>query len=78
MHAVRDLVNTSLDQEIVSAQKKLDDIVQVLQSEGEERERQMEKFQRRKEQAKLLIDEGTALCAMLKETMDDHVEQEAL
>ena len=78
LHAVRDLVNTSLDQEIVSAQKKLDDIVQVLQSEGEERERQLEKFQCWKEQAKLLIDEGTALCAMLKETMDDHVEQEAL
>ena len=78
LHAVRDLVNTSLDQEIASAQRKLDDIMEVLQSEGEDRERQLEKYQCWKEQAKSLIDEGTALCAMLKEAMDDHVEQEAL
>ena len=78
LHAVRDLVNTSLDQEIASAQRKLDDIMEVLQSEGEDRERQLKKYQCWKEQAKSLIDEGTALCAMLKEAMDDHVEQEAL
>lgn len=76
--AVRDILNMSLEQEITAAQKKLDDLLNLIQTEGEERDRLLEEAGKAKEIAKALVEKGVSLCTMLEETMDDHVEQETL
>lgn len=76
--AVQDMLNTSLNQEITAAQKRLDDVLSAIETEGEDRDRQINDSMQAKEAASKLIDRGIELCSLLEETMSDHVEQEAL
>lgn len=78
IHAVRDLLNTSLDQQLERTQKKLEELVNLIETEGKERTRKMKLAVEREETANALLAQGAELSAALETQMNDHVEQEAL
>lgn len=76
--AVQDMVNVNLDQELQRTSQKLDDLLQSMKTEGEERQRQLEAAHQALETVRLLLEQGAELSARLESEMNDHVEQEAL
>jgi len=78
IQAVRDLLNVNLDQQLERTQKKLDDLIQLIETEGEERTRKLDAAVEQEALAITLLSQGADLCAELETQMNDHVEQEVL
>lgn len=76
--AVRDLINVNVDQQLARAQKKLDDLIGLLETEGEERAKNLAFAAEKEEAAAALLAQGADLSAELETKMQDRVEQEAL
>lgn len=78
LHAVRDLINANLDQQLERTRKKLDELIRVIATEGEEREQNLRLAEEREKTAAGLLAQGADLSALLETQMNDHVGQEAL
>lgn len=78
IHAVRDLLNVNLDQQLERTQKKLEELIHLIESEGEERSQKLNFAMAQEENATALLAQGAELSAMLETQMNDHVEQETL
>ena len=78
IHAVRDLLNVNLDQQLERTQKKLEELIHLIESEGEERSQKLNFAMAQEENATALLAQGADLSAMLETQMNDHVEQETL
>lgn len=76
--AVRDLLNTSLDQELQQTSSKLESLLQTIKSNGDERRQRLEAVQGALDELCGLLGQGAELSARLEAEMDDHIEQEAL
>ena len=76
--AVRDLLNVSLDQEIASAQKRLDLVLSTLQKNRENQEQVLSNANTSLETAQNLINQGTELRIQLENDLSDHIEEEKL
>ncbi len=78
IHAVRDLLNINLDQQLERTQKKLEELIQLIETEGEERAQKLSYAEEQEGNAATLLAQGAELSAALETQMNDHVEQEAL
>ena len=78
IHAVRDLININLDQQLERTQKKLDELIHLIETEGEERAQKLNFATAQEETVIGLLEQGAELSAALETHMNDHVEQEAL
>lgn len=78
IHAVRDLLNVNLDQQLERTRKKLDELIRLIETEGEERTQKLNFAVEQEENASALLAQGAELSAELETQMNDHVEQEAL
>ena len=75
---MRDLLNVSLDQEIASAQKRLDLVLSTLQKNRENQEQVLSNANTSLETAQNLINQGTELRIQLENDLSDHIEEEKL
>lgn len=78
LRAVRDLLNVNLDQQLARAREKLEELIRLIETEGEERAQKLKLAEERRERAAALLEQGAELSAGLETQMNDHVEQEAL
>lgn len=78
IHAVRDLLNVNLDQQLERTQKKLEELIRLIETEGEERAQKLNFAMEQEANVTALLAQGAQLSAMLETQMNDHVEQEAL
>jgi GTPase SAR1 family protein len=76
--AVQELLNASIDTEISSKQKMLDDLLTLSQTQGAERKKKLEAAQAGQACAVSLLAKGADISSMLDSTMKDKVEKEAL
>lgn len=73
-----DLVDVSLNRELERLQKELDEVIRVLNAEGDQRDKKLQQAQDHIEQLRILIGRGIDLEEEIKYTMEDHLEQEEL
>ena len=78
IRTVQDIVNVGLNQELERTQRQLDELIHVIESEGEKRDQALIQAQEDRERTLKLLDIGAELCALLDTAMDDHIEQEDL
>lgn len=78
LRAVRDLLNVNLDQQLARTQEKLEDLIRLIETEGEERAQKLKLAAEQWERAAALLEQGAELSAELETQMNDHVKQEAL
>lgn len=78
IHAVRDLLNINLDQKLERTQKKLEELIKLIETEGEERAQKLDFAVKQDEKAASLLNKGAELSAALEAQMNNHIEQEDL
>lgn len=78
LHAVRDLLNVNLEQQLEHTRNKLDTLAGLIASEGEERTQKLNYAEQQRDTAEELLRKGAELSAMLETEMNDHVAQEEL
>lgn len=78
IHAVRDLLNVNLDQQLERTQKKLDELIRVIETEGEARTQKLHFAMEQEEKLTALLAQGAELSAALETQMNDRIEQEVL
>jgi hypothetical protein len=75
---VRDLLNVNLDQQLERTQGKINELIRIIETEGEERTQKVNFAREQEEAAASLLDQGAELSVELEMQMNDHVEQEVL
>lgn len=78
IHAVRDLLNINLDQKLECTQKKLEELIMLIETEGGERAQKLDFAVKQEQNAAALLDKGAELSAALETQMNNHIEQEDL
>lgn len=78
IRAVQDILNVGLNQELERTRKQLDELIRVIETEGEERDQALTRAREDRECTLKLLGAGAELCALLDSAMDDHIEQEEL
>lgn len=76
--AVRDLLNVNLDQQLEHTQQKLAELINLIDTKGEERAQKLNFAIEQEKSATDLIMQGNNLSAALEKQMNDHVKQEVL
>lgn len=74
VQCVKEIANSSVDQEIAKKQKELEDKINLLQTEGAEREQKLEELKASIEESKLLLQKGIDLSSDLESMMQDFIE----
>ena len=78
IQAVKDLLNVNLNQQLERGQKKLDELLHLIETEGTEREQKLAAIGQQEQLVSELLNQGAELSAELEAQMNDHVEQESL
>lgn len=76
--AVQDLLNINLTQQLDSNNKKLEELIKLIETEGEERAKKLNYAIEQEKNASDLLSQGVELSAILETQLNDHVEQESL
>lgn len=78
IHAVRDLINVNIDQQLERSEQKLSELIMLIESEGEERSQRLKLAGEQNAITTDLLIQGAELSALLETQMNDHVEQDGL